>query len=81
MSGPGPSSRPADPGLVTLTIRPEPCGPDHLGRCPMTRLRGLLKVTLRAFGWRCIRIDTAARTCAPYETNSTAHEARRDGEA
>lgn len=44
--------------LVRLTLRPEPDGRDHNGAPPDVRLRRLLKTTLRAFGWRCLKVET-----------------------
>ena len=36
-----------------LTLRPEPPGPDYLGRPPAYRLKLLLKSMLRSYGLRC----------------------------
>jgi len=43
-------------GVVALLIRPEPAGPDAAGNGPNVRLKALLKVLLRRFGWRCVEI-------------------------
>lgn len=40
-----------------IELRPEPPGRDNFGRDPWYRLRGLLKVALRRFGLRCVRVD------------------------
>jgi hypothetical protein len=42
--------------VFILTLRPEPAGTDRYGREPTVRLRGALKVLLRAFGLRCIDV-------------------------
>ncbi len=39
-----------------LTIRPQPRGRDGYGRSPLYRLKGVLKVMLRRFGWRCVSL-------------------------
>lgn len=60
-------SKPTPP-TYTLTLRPEPDGPDRLGREPVQRLRGLLKLALRRFGLRAISVrhdDPAERGDAP----------------
>jgi hypothetical protein len=41
----------------TLILRPEPAGRDHCGREPATRLRLLLKMLLRMFGFRCVSVE------------------------
>jgi len=44
-----------EPRTITLILRPMP---DPLGwRTPTYRLKQVLKVLLRSFGFRCIRID------------------------
>ena len=45
--------RPA-PRQITLTLRPEP------GVNSTRALRGLLKIALRTFGLRCLRIEESA---------------------
>jgi len=49
-------------GVVVLTLRAVPAGLDALGRDPTYRLKGLLKVALRRFGLRCVRIQNADAT-------------------
>lgn len=49
----------ADRGDVVLVIRPEPAGSDTNGADPMVRLRALLKSMLRAYRWRCVRIEVS----------------------
>ena len=44
------------PTLYRLSLRPEPSGPDHLGRLPSLRLRAVLKYALRACSLRCIAV-------------------------
>lgn len=51
-----------EPGDVVLTLRPEPRGPDGAGADPMVRLRALLKSMLRAYRWRCVRIEVSGET-------------------
>ena len=46
---------------IVLTLRPIPAGVDRLGRDVSYRLRGLLKVALRRFGFRCVRLDDVER--------------------
>ena len=45
-----------EPREIRLTIRPEKRKPDQPDA--WYRLRGLLKVSLRRFGLRCIKIET-----------------------
>ena len=45
--------------MIRLTLRPEPDGTDERGCDPIIRLRALLKIMLRRFGWRCTRIGSA----------------------
>ena len=42
---------------LRLHMRPEPDGPDALGREPAYRLKFVLKRLLRSAGWRCVRIE------------------------
>ena len=40
----------------TLVLQASPHGKDKFGRDPEYRIRGLLKVALRSFGFRCISV-------------------------
>ena len=40
--------------IFVMTIRPEPTKPGQPD--PMYRLKGVLKVMLRRFGWRCLSV-------------------------
>jgi hypothetical protein len=44
---------------LILVIKPEPRGPDRLGRAPVYRLKILLKRMLRLYGWRCLELSEA----------------------
>ena len=44
------------PEVWTLIIRAEPGGKDVLGRAPSYRLRLLLKLMLRGFGFRVVHV-------------------------
>ncbi|MCH8852371.1 MAG: hypothetical protein IID41_06910 [Planctomycetes bacterium] len=45
-----------DPREIRLTLRPVKRKADQPDA--WYRLRGLLKVSLRRFGWRCVKIET-----------------------
>jgi hypothetical protein len=47
---------------IILTLRPEP---GDFTAPPDVRLRKLLKILLRVFGWRCVAIDYGRPTPAP----------------
>ena len=40
--------------IFVMTLRPEPTKPGQPD--PMYRLKGVLKVMLRRFGWRCLSV-------------------------
>ena len=43
-------------GTIALILRPVAARNGHFGQAPEYRLKGLLKVALRRFGFRCVRI-------------------------
>lgn len=47
----------SDSAIVILRLRPDPTGPDTLGRSPELRLRGLLRRAVRDFGWRIVTLE------------------------
>ena len=56
-----------------LEFRPEPSGRDQFDRDPHYRLRGLLKVALRRFGLRCVRVEEKPAPAAGLEIAGEQH--------